>query len=104
MLYKTIVLEMLRERTKLHEQLRQTRRLLPTLESCSRQLKASHEVWKETLAQAKPGSDPSQISSEALELSLKELEDRLPSVSPDEDDPLSLDQALAYLRTPTPKG
>lgn len=105
MLYKTIVLEMLRERTELHEQLRLTCRLLPTLETCSRQLKASHEAWKETLAQANPGSDPSQISSEALELGLKELEDRLPSVSPPAtDDSMSLDQAMAYLRNPTSKG
>ena len=62
MQYKTIVLELLKERTELHEQLRLTRRLLPTLETCARELKASHETWKETLAQANPGSDPSQIS------------------------------------------
>ena len=62
MQYKTIVLELLKERTELHEQLRLTRRLLPTMETCARELKASHETWKETLAQAKPGSDPSQIA------------------------------------------
>jgi len=51
-------------------------------ETCARELKASHETWMETLAQANPGSDPSQISSEAMELALRELEDRLPSVHP----------------------
>ena len=58
MQYKTIVLELLKERTELHEQLRLTRRLLPTMETCARELKASHETWMETLAQANPGSDP----------------------------------------------
>jgi len=105
MQYKTIVHELLLTRTELHEQLRLTRRLLPTLESCARELKASHETWKETLSQAKPGSDPSQISSEALEMALKELEDRLPSVSPPDDrEPLSLDKAMAHALSPTSRG
>jgi hypothetical protein len=104
MQYKTIVLELLKERTELHEQLRLTRRLLPTLETCSRELKASHEAWKETLATANPGSDPSRIESEAMELAIKELEDRLPSVSPtDETEPLSLDKAMAFVATRTSK-
>ena len=100
MQYKTIVLELLKEQTQLHEQLRLTRRLLPTLETCARELKASHESWTETLSQAKPGSDPSQIASEALELAIKELEDRLPSVSPpDAQEPLSLDEAMASIHS-----
>jgi hypothetical protein len=45
------------------------------------ELKASHETWKQTLAEAKPGSEPSQIASEAMEMALKELEDRYPRVS-----------------------
>ena len=105
MQYKTIVLELLRERTELHEQLRQTRRLLPTLESCSHELKASHERWKETLTQANPGSDPSQIASEALELAIRELEDRLPSASrAAEDETLSLEQAMASVAGRTSRG
>jgi len=104
MKYKTIVLELLRERTKLHEQLRLTRRLLPTLETCALELKASHESWKATLASANPGSDPSQIASEALELATKELEDRLPSEpQPDDMEPLSLDKAMAFVLSPTSK-
>ena len=96
MQYKTIVLELLKDRKELHEQLRLTRRLMPTMERCARELKASHEQWKETLAAQQPGSDPAQIASEALELALRELEDRLPSVSsPHADDPLSLDRAMA---------
>jgi hypothetical protein len=104
MQYKTIVLELLKERTELHEQLRLTRRLLPTMETCARELKASHETWIETLTQSNPGSDPSQISSEAMELALRELEERLPSVHPQEDgEPLSLDQAMAFVRSHTSK-
>jgi hypothetical protein len=102
MQYKTIVLEMLKDRKELHEQLRLTRRLMPTMERCARELKASHEQWKETLSAQQPGSDPAQIASEALELALKELEDRLPSVSsPHADDPLSLDQAMASVLSPS---
>jgi hypothetical protein len=102
MQYKTIVLELLKERTQLHEQLRLTRRLLPTLETCAKELKASHESWMETVSQAKPGSDPSQIASEALELAVKELEDRLPSVSPLHDqEALSLDEAMASIHSHT---
>jgi hypothetical protein len=102
MQYKTIVLELLQERTQLHEQLRQARQLLPTLESLAQELKASHESWKETLSQARPGSDPAQIASEAGEMALKDLLDRLPPVSQD-DQTLSLDQAMAFVLRHTPR-
>jgi len=105
MQYKTIALELLRERRELYKQLRQTHRLLPTLETCATELKASHETWKETLAQAKPNSEPSQIASEALEMAIKELEDRLPPVSPpDEGEPLLRDKARAFVRSHTSNG
>ena len=104
MQYKTIVLELLQERTELHEQLRKERKLLITLESYSKELMASHEAWKEQLAQARPDSDASQISSEALELALQELEARLSAESPRaEDEPLSLDAAMAFIRKASPK-
>ena len=96
MQYKTIVLELLRERKELHEQLRLTRRLLPTMESLAKDLKARHDHWKETLATTE--SDPIRISSEAMEMALSELEDRLPSVHPRQDEEaLSLDQAMAFV-------
>jgi hypothetical protein len=105
MQYKTIVLELLRERTELHEQLRRTHQLLPTLENLATELKASHDTWKETLVRAKSDSEPSQIASEAMELALKDLEERLPSSSPPEDgEPLSLDQAMAFVRNRTSNG
>lgn len=104
MQYKTIVLELLKQRTELHEQLRLTRRLLPTLETCSLQLRASHLTWKAKLSKGNPGSDPSQIASEAMELAVKELEDRLPSVSQTDDhEAMSLDATIASVASRTPK-
>lgn len=98
MQYKTIVLELLKQQAEFYDLLRITRRLLPTLEVCAQQLKDNHESWKETLSQVKPDSDPSQINSQALELALKELEDRLRSLSPQDDGELpTLDNAMAYL-------
>jgi len=105
MQYKTIVLELLQQRPRISHQLRRTRRLLPTLELYAKELKTSHEAWKELLSQAKPGSDQSQIACAALEMALKELEDRLPSESaPDGMAPLSLDGAMAYIRRHTSRG
>ena len=98
MQYKTIIHEMLQERPQLREQLRKSHKLLPTLELYARELKTSHEAWMEMLTQVRPGSDPSQIASEAMEMALKEMGDRLPSGSqPNEDEALSLDEAMAFL-------
>ncbi len=105
MQYKTIVLELLKDRTQLHDQLRKDRKLLPTMEHYARELKTSHEAWKDLLLQLRPGSDVSQISSEALELALKELEERLPSASPEDGNhPLFLDAAMLFSRRPTSRG
>jgi len=105
MQYKTIILELLQQRPEMHEQLRKDRKLLPTLEIYAKELKASHEAWKEQIAQANPGSEPSQVSSEAMEMALKEMEDRLPpaSVMGDHEE-LSLDQAMAHVRSPSSRG
>jgi hypothetical protein len=105
MQYKTIVLELLQQRPQMHEQLRKERKLLTTLEFYAGELKESHEAWKELLDLANPGSDQSQIASEALEIALKGLEDRLPSVSETgEEETLSLDEAMAYLINHTSRG
>ena len=68
MQYKTIVLELLQQQTELHEQLRLTRRLFPTMEALAKDLKARHETWKQELQALQPSSDPIQIASEALEM------------------------------------
>jgi hypothetical protein len=103
MRYKTMVLELLQQCPVTYDRLRIHRTLLPTLEDMARELKDRHETWKEFLAQAKPGRDASQIASEALEIALKELTDRLPSeFPPDESEPPSLDGAMAFTRRHTP--
>lgn len=102
MQYKTIILELLHQRPQMHEQLRLERKLLTTLELYAKELKTSHEAWTEQISQAKPGSDLSQIASEAMEMALKEMEDRLPLVSSTDDhETLSLHEAMAFLRSPT---
>jgi len=103
MLYKTIVLELLQQRPEMLGQLRKNRKLLPAVEMYATELKTSHEAWKQTLDQARPGSDPCQIASEALEIALKELEDGLPASPPDDNETLSLDAAMEYLRRHTPR-
>lgn len=101
--YKTIILKLLQQRPGMYNQLRKSRKLLPTVEHYARELKTSHEAWKDLLSQAKPGSDQSQVASEALELALKELEDRLPSESPpNETEPFSLEVAMASIRRHIP--
>jgi hypothetical protein len=105
MQYKTIVHELLQQQTELHEQLRLTRRLLPTIEAQAWALKARHDHWKETLFKTTPGSHPNQIASEALEMAVKELEDRLQTASSgNEPESLSLDAAMAFVRNPTSRG
>jgi hypothetical protein len=102
--YMTIILELLQQRPQMHDQLRKNRKLLPTLELCAMELKSSHEAWKRVLRQAKPGSDPSQIASEALEMALKQLEDRLlPASLQDDREALSLDGAMAFIRRHAPR-
>ena len=105
MQYKTIILELLEQRPQMREELRRSRKLLPALEHYAKELKSDHEAWKERLAQANPESDPSQIASEAMEMALKELEDRLPSESrQDENEMVSLDEAMAHIRSHTSRG
>jgi hypothetical protein len=67
------------------------------------ELKVSHEAWMDRLSRARPESDPSQVSSEALELALEQLQAHLrPESSTDDPAPLSLAAAMAFIRRPTP--
>jgi len=102
MQYKTIVLQFLEQHPEIKDQLQKQRQMLPTLELFALQLKTRHEAWKERLSQTKPGSDETQIASEAMEMALKDLEDRLPFGSPPNDqEPLSLDKAMVFVRRHT---
>jgi len=96
MRYKTIVLELLQQHPETHNQLRSKRMLLPTMELYARQLRTRHEAWMEHLSRTRPGSDRSQIASEALEIALKELENSLGS--PDDSEPISVEPAIEFIR------
>jgi hypothetical protein len=99
MMYKTICLGLLEQRPELYDRLRKSRKLLSTLNQMAGDLKARHQVWKQELQSIRPGSD-SQIADEAMELAVKEMEDRLSADS--EAEALDfLDEAMASLR-PTP--
>lgn len=102
MQYKTIVLALLQERPEMHEELRKNRKLLPTLETYAHQLRSNHEDSMQTISEARPNSDPAQIASEAMELALKDLEERLPTGSSlSGNEPQSLDAAMDYIRNHT---
>jgi hypothetical protein len=102
--YKTIVLELLRDRPRIAERLSDERRWLPALDRCSTELKTRHQAWTALLTGTRAG-DPSQLASEALEIAIRELEAGLDSgFSPTEDDGPSLDAAMAFLRRATPTG
>ena len=100
--YKTIVLGLIEQYPELHEQLRASRTMLRAMDLFALELKASHEEWMERLSQRMPGSYRSQISSEALEIAVKELEEDLSSASKTDEDGPSLDGAMAYLQRHTP--
>jgi hypothetical protein len=103
--YKTIILELLQEKPDVYEHLRSTKRLLPTLEVYAKELKALHETWMEMIRQERPHSDPIQVSSEALDLAVVGIHDRLLSASAkDEAEALMfLDGAMSYIRHHTPR-
>lgn len=82
MQYKTIVLSLLEQRPALYTRLRRQRRLLEALELYSADLKTRHEGWKTRLGRDAPESDDAQLSAEALEIALKELQEHLPAGSP----------------------
>jgi hypothetical protein len=79
MQYKTIVLELIQENLPYYEELRTSKRLLPTMDAYAIELRTKHLALQEAVARRRPGSDPSQIASEALELAIGELQAHLPS-------------------------
>lgn len=100
--YKTIMLELIEARPELHEQLRRSRVLLAVMESLATALKARHEALKVELATAKPGLEPGQAASTAMEIAVREIESRLQAAfPPDGQEALSLDDAMAFVRSLT---
>ncbi len=101
MLYKTIILELIHQNRPLRDRLRKAGTILETLDFYASELKTSHEDWQVQLAQRKPASAPSQISSEAFEFALKDLESHLRSLG-HEAEPASLGPETVNPRSPTP--
>ena len=101
MMYKTIVLELIEAHPILHEQLKATRTLTLTLDTLAGELKASHDSWTQRFCEVNPGSDRRQMASEALEMAVEDMRERLHYASPnDEAETRSLDAALASLLRP----
>jgi len=105
-MYKTIVLRFLRDqRPEVQNLLKRQQMLLPTLDRLATQLKTSHEAYKENLSRSSPGRNMDQIASEALELAIEDMDYALQTEFPPEgteDEPLSLDAAMAFIRRHTP--
>ncbi|WP_437193947.1 hypothetical protein [Planctomicrobium sp. SH527] len=105
MQYKTIAMELIEQRPQMHEKLKRERKLLTTMETIARELKASHEEISRDLASEQPQMEASLISSQATEMAITEMQDRMPPVNPKgEEDELSLDQIMASLSSPLSRG
>src|SRR5262249_49755533 len=103
MQYKTMVLELMKQRPALWERLRRKRKIMRALAIYANDLKARHEAWKSQLAQARPASHPHQLASEALEIALQELEAFLgPVPAREASEPPSPDGARTPLRGRNP--
>jgi hypothetical protein len=74
--YKTVVLELLEQDQDRYERLRQ-RRLLATLNALAEELRSRHHHWMDALRPTRRDSDPAQLSTEAMELALSDLRERL---------------------------
>ena len=107
MQYKTIILHLVETRPEMQERLRREGQLLPKIESLAKELKDGHDHWKETLSQMHPTRGQDQLSAQALEMSLHDLETCLriefPAAAEESsEEPLSLDEAMAFARRHAP--
>lgn len=102
--YKTIVLHLIEQNPGLHERLRAERSMLQTVTEYALALKESHLHWIEQLTTTNPASDPRQISGEAMEIAVSQLQETFSQAfSPSENgQAFRLDEAMAFLRRHTP--
>ena len=104
--YKTIVIELLHQYPTLYEELRVKRAMPRALDRYSTDLKASHDFWTDQIARARPHTAPDQMATEALEIALEELQNRLSAESQASwtlAEPLSPGGARASVRRHTPQ-
>jgi hypothetical protein len=100
--YKTIALTLIQDCPERYERLRSTKRPLTAMDAYALDLKNSHERWKEEIARKRPGSDPSQISSEALELAIEDLRHSLSASGASGEESPPLEPAMTFIRRHTP--
>jgi len=99
--YKTLALQLIRQYPEVHYPLKEQKKLLETLEKDALELEKGHQTWQEILRESAPEAAPLQIESVALELALKELENRMVGTSQQDQESI-LDAAIAYIRTSPP--
>jgi nitroimidazol reductase NimA-like FMN-containing flavoprotein (pyridoxamine 5'-phosphate oxidase superfamily) len=103
MQYKTIILELLRQSPEVCIELSKNRMLLRTMNVYAAALKARHTAWMDVLRPARPESEESQVSNEALRLAVEDLRPSLlREASTDATEELSLDAAMAFICRHTP--
>ena len=103
--YKTIILELLEQQPTLHTRLKAQRKLLTALDFLSHEFKSRHETWHRTLRTQHPDIDPGCTTGAAMECALREMEQVLQNSWPEIDqEPLSLDVAVAFVRNLTSSG
>lgn len=88
-LYRTIVMELLKEHSK-HPP-------IPCLDRYSASLRDAHQQWIDLLEKHRPGSNSSVIATKALEMAIQDLQQQLRAQTNSET--LSLDEAMSFLRS-----
>jgi hypothetical protein len=105
-MYQTMVLEFIETQCPAqHARLKASHTLLFTAQVKAAALKRYHQTRTDRLCELHPNRDPAQNASQALELALEDLRDDLPCESTpagEGEGALSLDAAMAYLRSHTP--
>jgi len=81
MQYKTIMLELIKQRPKLHEALRSNGTLLSTMEQWALLLRERHLDLVQQLRQARPTTADVQLKSEAMEMAVREIDEALQAES-----------------------
>ena len=104
MQYKTIVMELLEQNPELHNHLKQNRKLLETIDAMALELKWNHEQMIAELAEQQPDVAYSVTCSQATEIAIAELQQRLAPTSDHEtDEAMSLEQIMASVTQHSPR-
>lgn len=105
MQYKTIVLGLLEQQPSLYQQLTANKTIAQMLERLAIALSHCHQSWMTELQKVGTVSDPTQLTSRALELALRELQEDLQPeslLSDEEDQSLDLQAAMMFIFRHTP--